>query len=170
VSAAQSRRAGIRSPRSFSTAISSPPAAIHRIAAINSGGIVSSEVRIARYVVPQIRQTAIHAAYARAWLVSGFGIWDSGLASNTATVPRSDAALADRANIGLLPCSGLGTRDLGFGIRDLRVGDSCLGIRASRDSRVSGFARLGIRASWDSRVLGFVDTARAALQRVRESQ
>jgi len=83
VSAGHSRGAGIFSPRSFSTAISNPPAAIHRSAAISSGGIVSSEILIARYVVPQIRQTAIQAAYARA--ASGFGIrdlgfgtWDSG--------------------------------------------------------------------------------------------
>jgi hypothetical protein len=39
--------------------------------AINSGGMVSSEMRMARYVVPQIRQTAIQARYARrvgAWV------------------------------------------------------------------------------------------------------
>jgi hypothetical protein len=32
---------------------------------MRNGGIVSSAIRIPRYVVPQIRHTAIHAMYAR---------------------------------------------------------------------------------------------------------
>jgi len=65
VSDRHSRRSGIRSPRSLSTAMSRPPATIHRIAAMNRGGIVSSAMRIPNYVVPQIRQTAIQPRYGR---------------------------------------------------------------------------------------------------------
>jgi len=35
------------------------------MAAMNSGGMVSSAMRIPRYVVPQIRQTATQARYGR---------------------------------------------------------------------------------------------------------
>ena len=42
--------------------MSSAPAAIQRNDAIRSGGIVSSAIRIARYVVPHTRHTTTHAA------------------------------------------------------------------------------------------------------------
>ena len=61
VSDGHSLRSGRRSPRSLSAAMSSVPATIQRIAAMKSGGMVSSAMRIPRYVVPQIRQTAIQA-------------------------------------------------------------------------------------------------------------
>jgi hypothetical protein len=61
VSEGHSRRCGIGSPRRIIATISTVPAAIQRIAAISSGGIDSSEMRMARYAVPQIRQIAIHA-------------------------------------------------------------------------------------------------------------
>ena len=61
IKAGQARGPGSRSARSFSTVIRIEPAAIHLIAAINSGGIDSSAMRIARYVVPQTTQTIIQA-------------------------------------------------------------------------------------------------------------
>src|SRR5687768_2327198 len=56
---------GSGSPRRRSQTTSRPPAMIQRSEDIAPGGIVSSVTRIPRYVVPQIRHTAIQAKSAR---------------------------------------------------------------------------------------------------------
>ncbi len=57
----QLERGGSLSPRSTTYSESSAPAISQRNPPISAGGMVSRLTRIPKYVVPQMRQTAIHA-------------------------------------------------------------------------------------------------------------
>ena len=58
-------RAGSDRPRALSTAASTRPAVAYRSPPMRNGGIVSSAILMAKYVVPQTRQTVTQATHAR---------------------------------------------------------------------------------------------------------
>jgi hypothetical protein len=65
VRAGHERGRGRACPLILSATIRTRPAAIQRIAAMSIGGMVSSAILIARYVVPQTTHTTAQARYAR---------------------------------------------------------------------------------------------------------